>query len=258
MNTNNEKKSIQDSIVSDIKEGKIKMHSKAFFLARTSLLFLSIFIVFLFVVYLASFIIFSLRISGMWFLPSFGLTGFRVLFGSLPWLLILLAAAMVVLLEFFAEHISFIYKTPAVYSLLGIIGLVLFIAVIIGISPLHTRLFRGAREGGLSVIGSFYRGYGAPDSYDVHNGSIAQITQDGFVIETPNGEVLTVLASQPMKQNLEVGDLVIIIGSRSKSTIHALVLRKIDEDRNFFPAPGRMTPHMHVNYFYWQRNIVGC
>src|SRR5205823_1531144 len=97
----------QKNILDKIKEGKIKMKPRAYFIARTVFFALGVIILLLFLIYLASFIVFSLRVSGLVFLPGFGFSGVRILFGSLPWLLIFLAAALIVLLEFFGQQISF-------------------------------------------------------------------------------------------------------------------------------------------------------
>ncbi len=239
MENNNEQHNVKDKILNEIKEGKIKMKSKTYFMVRTVLFTLGITVLLLFLIYVASFIVFSLRISGIWFLPIFGFHGVRILFGSLPWLLILLAAILIIALEVFAERISFVYKRPTVYSLLAIIAIVLIIGLAIGFSPFHTRLFGNAREGGLPFIGQFYRGFGAPRFHNFHNGSVSEITTDGFPITTPNGETLRVIADDAMKAGLKGGDFVIVIGERTENTIRATVLREIDEDTNFFPAHRR-------------------
>ncbi len=237
METNkNNNNTLGNEILDKIKEGKIKMKSRSYFVMRAILFALGVCVLFLFVIYLISFIVFSLRVSGLVFLPGFGFFGLRILLGSLPWLLIILAGVLVIVLEVFAKHVSFVYKRPVVYSLLGIIGIVLITGFIIGFSPFHTSLFHNAREGRLPLIGQLYRGYGAPRFHNFHNGSIIEITSDGFTMETPNGETLSVVTSDVMKKDLSEDDKVLVIGERKGDTIQANVLRKIDEDSNFFSS----------------------
>ncbi len=213
------------------------MKSKAYFIVRTALFTLSVIALLLFLIYLVSFIVFSLRISGVWFLPTFGFFGIRTLLGSLPWLLILLVAALIVLLELFAGRISLVYKKPVVYSLFAIIAIVVTVGLVVGFSPLHAKLFHS----GLPFIGPLYQGYGTADFHNVHNGRISAITANGFTMETPNGNMLTVITNDAMKQGLKEGDYVLVVGAKTDSTIKATILKKIDQDSNFFLPRRRVT-----------------
>jgi len=238
--TTDNKNNIKNNVLNEIKSGEIKMKPRSYFMIRTLLFALGISVLFLFVIYIVSFIVFSLRISGIAFLPLFGFRGIRILFGSLPWLLLLLAVVLIIGLEVFAEHISFIYKRPIVYSLVVIIAIVLIAGFLLGISSFHSNLFYGAQEGHLPFIGSFYRGFGAPQFENIHHGIVSSLTNSGFVIETPNGEMFTVLSSSNGIKNVKDGDSVLVIGERKGNVIQASDVKKITEDLNFFPSHRRM------------------
>ncbi len=236
INQNNSQNSnTEDKILDQIKEGKIKMKPRAYFVAKAVLFVLGIAVILLFLIYLASFIVFSLRVSGMLFLPIFTFLGVRILFGSLPWLLIFLIIFLIILLEVFAKHAPFIYKKSAIYSLVIIIFTVLIIGLVVGFSPFHLRLFNDTRSGRLQLIGAFYNDYGVPKFGKIHNGYISELTNEGLTIETPNQEILSVLVSDKMKEKLNKDDLIFVVGERKNDTVKAIMLKKINENDDFFP-----------------------
>src|SRR3990167_5968497 len=107
---------IPEQITEKIRAGDIKMKSKSYFMVMAVFFSLATVILFVFSIYMFSFIIFYLRISGILFLPQFGSVGIKSLFVSLPWVLISFSVLMILFLEFFAEKFEFIYKRPALYS----------------------------------------------------------------------------------------------------------------------------------------------
>ena len=225
---------IGETITEKIREGKIKMKSKAYFILRTLLLSASIIILLLFLVYLLSFIIFELRISGIWFLSQFGLSGIRMLLSSLPWFLIIISITMIVLLEFFAEKVEFVYKQPALYSLLGIIAVTITASFFIGTSPLHQTLLQAAEEGRLPLVGAFYQKYGALEFEDFHHGMVSEIQEDGFNMVTPRGERVFISVDQKFKDTLKAGNPILIIGKKQGHRIKASQFLKTNEDNRFF------------------------
>ena len=90
-NNNSQKSLITGEVLEKIKSGQVKMRPKAHFVLKTALVALGFILIILFVLYLISFIVFTLRMSGIWFAPGFGLYGIKIFLFSLPWLLILIA-----------------------------------------------------------------------------------------------------------------------------------------------------------------------
>ena len=194
MNNQTEKNNnIEKEVSKKIKSGDIKMKSRAYFILRTVLLAAAIVILFLFIIYLISFIIFSLHASGVWFLPNFGFHSIGILFSSLPWLLIVLSIVLILALEIFAERLAFVYHRPVMYSLIFIIVAVILASVLVGMTSFHSGLFENSRDHNLPIIGQFYRGLGSPRIHNVHNGVVTELTDNGFNIETPNGETFNVI-----------------------------------------------------------------
>jgi len=243
MNNQEQKNSISDNVLDKIKSGDVKMKPKIYFILRMVLLILGVMFLFSFIIYLISFILFSLRASGLLFLPKFGFLGIGILFGSLPWFLIFLAAILIVILEIFTKHFTFIYRRPILYSLLTIIVIVIAVSFLIEKTPFHSSLFLSAREKHLPLIGPFYRNYGAPSLHNVHRGVVSEIIDNSFKIKTPRNETLTVVITSqthlPPEKEIKEGDEVVVLGERNDDTVEALEIHQIEKDFDLFP-PGQI------------------
>ncbi len=239
MNNQLEKNHITEKVLSKIKTEKIKMKPKVYFILRMTLLVFGTIALASFVIYLISFIVFSLRASGILFLPKFGFPGMRILLSSLPWFLILISGVSIILLEIFTQKFRFVYRKPILYSLLVIIIIVFMGSFLIEKTPLHSSLFWKAQEKRLPAIGSIYRDYGVPQIDNVHQGVISEIIEDGFRIETLSGEELNIVVAPEIYSTLEPdikeGDVIVILGEQSSGTIQALDLHKVQKDLNLFP-----------------------
>jgi hypothetical protein len=237
---NEEKPTISDSVISRIKKGQIKMRPRFYFVFKLALLIIGVVLLTLVALFLVSFILFSLRQNGSFFLPNFGFPGIRILFFSLPWLLILGVITLIVTSEIFAKHFSFVYQKPMLYSVVVIVIIVVFGGIALDFTPLHSNLLLNAQNGNLPIAGSFYRQLGAPRIPDVFYGAIFEIATDGFKISTPQAETFDVMVTEKTKffgGNLEEEDSVIILGKRNGQAIEARDVRKIDETRGFIPGP---------------------
>ncbi len=232
-----------DKVLGKLKSGKVKMKPKACFILKTLLIILGIVAIAFFVLYLISFIAFVLRVSGIWFLPGFGFHGIRPFFVSMPWLLILTVALLIVVLEILVRHFAFSYRRPILYSVLAIVAFALLASFIIGKTQFHSGLFLRAQERRLPIAGEFYRGFGMPKFHDVHPGIVSEITDDGFIIETREGQALTVIVVSetrfPFGTGIKESDAVMVLGKEDNGAIQASDIRKISDDFGIFPR-GRM------------------
>lgn len=249
MDNNLDKSSITNKVVEKIKKGQVKMKPKIYFILKSILLMLSLAVSALFALYLLSFIAFVLRSTGVWYLPVFGFQGIAVLLHSLPWILILMALILVAVLEILVRHFSFSYRRPILYSILAIIMLLLLGVLIVNKTQLHPALFRRAQERELPIAGRPYRDFAMPKFHNVHRGVVLEITYNGFLIETSNGEVLTVIVAPetrfPYRTSIEKNETVVILGERDDGSIRAFGIRKINDQLNIsprhpLPMPGRM------------------
>jgi len=226
---NQENNSISDKIISKIKSGEIKMRPKIYFILRVVLLILGVVALGLFAVYFVSFIFFYFRASGILFLPGFGAPGIGAFLGAVPWLLILVSLILVAGLEIFAKHLNFVWRQPIVYSLLAIVAIVILGGFIIGKTPLHPNLLKGAEENRLPIVGQFYRDYGMAPGNNVKYGIVVEKSEKNFKIKTPGGKVFTIsndLQNQFSADGVEVGEVLMIMGKGN--------MRKVNRDPMFF------------------------
>ena len=239
---------LAEKLVEKIKNGSLKMRPKIYFIFRSIIFAVLYLVVFFFLIYLVSFIFFSLMLSGGWFLPAFGPSGFGKMLMSLPWLLVAASIILIIILQIFAEKISFVYRRPASYSLIGIIAIVLLTGSLINQTPLHKQLFQRAQQGGLPIIGPFYRdGNFRPQIPNVYNGVIISVDNNGFSMKTSRGDIFKIIINPNdlhlSKIKFKEGDTLVVIGQRNGNSINAIDLRMTNEDPNLFiplPPPGRV------------------
>ena len=162
-----------------------------------------------------------------------------IFFVSLPWLLLLVAAASIIVLEVFLKRFTFVWRQPIFYSIIGIAALVTIGSFIIMLTDFHHNLFLRSRERNLPVVGSMYRGFGAPDMPQVHYGIVSSTTNSGFVLEIQRGGTVNVLASSGIcclpDDGIEVGDRVLVLGPCvDQKTVQASDVRVVNEPFHIF------------------------
>jgi len=233
-----QQKSIKDTVLGKIKSREVKMRPQYYFVLKTALVILSIFFVALFVLYLVSLIAFILRASGIWFLPGLGFSGMKVFLTSLPWVLILIAVASIVVLEMFAKRFTFVYRRPIFYSIFIIIIFVILGSFIIEKTRFHSDLFWKAKENSLPVAGKLYRDFDVNKFKEVHRGAILEITEDGFYLEKPDGQTLNIVITSDtkllFKKEIEKGNQAVVMGKECNGVIYALVVKKVNDNAKFF------------------------
>jgi len=243
MNNKQEKNHIAEKVLGRIKRGKIKMKSKMHFVFGAVLLMLGVLILILFIPYLVSLIVFSLRVSGVLFLPKFGFPGMRIMISSLPWLLILITTILIVLLEIFTQKFTFIYRKPAIYSLIVIIGIISIGSFLIGKTSLHPNLFWEAQAKSLPAIGAVYRDFGSRRIDNMYHGVIVEMVDSGFKIETLCSDVFTVIINPETSlisdTELQENDTVVVLGQINNNIVQALDIRKVEQDSDLFSQKGR-------------------
>lgn len=226
-----EEKAIHDSIFEAIASGKVKMRSKWYFTLRTTLMIIGSFIIGIFLIYIAGFIIFILRQSGALLAPEIGFTGWYIFFRSLPWLLILLSLVFILVLVVFVHHYSFVYQRPLLYSLLGILIVVTATSYFIAFTPFNSSITSMLDYGNAPLFGVYYGGYGQGEITDVHRGEIVLLASNGFILQGLRGETSTVLFEPGTATNsidtLKPGDLVVVFGDRDPNGfIEAMAVEK--------------------------------
>lgn len=233
---------IAEKILNKLKNGQVKMRPKIYFVLKAGLIILGTLIVALFTLFLISFISFTLRANGILVLPIFGFRGFGAFFSSLPWLLIVAAALLIIILEILFKHFAFAYRRPILYSVLGILIIVVIGTFVIDKTPFHSGLFDRAREGRLPVFGPVYRGFGGMQRpNNAQFGIVTEINNEGFIIKTRDEQILNVIIGEntrlPFGRDIKKDDAIMVLGEKNDSTIRAEGVIKIEIDENLKPFP---------------------
>ncbi|MCX6738324.1 MAG: hypothetical protein NTY11_02830 [Candidatus Parcubacteria bacterium] len=248
MDNNSLKNNIKEQILKRIKDKEVHMTPKVLFLFKTALFILGIILFFCLGALIFSFIMFKMHATGLWHTIGFGPRGIGIFFAGFPWFLLVFILVLVVILEFLAEKFSWVYKKPLVYSILGIIVFVLLVGFIVSLTPMHPQLFRGVTEGNMPIVEPFYRAHIMQSSPNIHIGEISTISDEEIIMKNEKGEVFTIIISPEtiLQRNEEMseGDLIMVVGDESDSSISAFGIRQIEEEReSFFPQfDGRKEP----------------
>jgi len=237
MENNQQKNNIIDKVLAKIKKGDVKMKPKVYFVLKTILTIGGVFIIGAFALFLISFISFHLRASGVGYLPNFGFLGFGAYLRLLPWFLIIASVLLIILLEILAKHFAFVYRRPIFYSLLIIILIALVGGLVIDKTPFHSSLFLQARQGELPFAGPIYRDFGMPELRDVHRGVVSETTEIGFIMETSQGNELTVVINSEtrvmFKAEIKREDTVVVFGKEEGGVINAIGVSTVDDNLKF-------------------------
>jgi hypothetical protein len=228
------KSSIADLVLEKIKTGQAEMRPRWHFVLRTLLFTLGVIILWLALLYLASFIVFVLRETGVLFVPSFGFRGVGVFLFSLPWFLILLVAAFVLVLEILVTRYSFAYRKPLLYSMGGILLLVVLGGAVVSSLGFHQGFSRYAKKGSIPMAGEFYRSFEHRPNDNIFPGTILTLSEDGFRLRDPREEEFDIIVTSdtgfPFGVDFEEGDKVVVFGDRkgTSTVVQAVGIRRMD------------------------------
>ncbi|MGD1003360.1 MAG: hypothetical protein ABR884_02175 [Minisyncoccia bacterium] len=201
-------KNDSDEIINTIKSGETKMHSRAYFMARAALVLLAAVLLFLLILFVATFIVFALQENGGFFATNFGPAGWGAFFASLPWTLLLLSLALVLILWIVLRRYSVVYHQPFLYILLLLIVMVSLSCVFISAGSIHGGIYRYVSRNPIPVISGVYEFETAPAG-GVYRGQVVTLSTSSFVLENILGQTSTVLVT-PV--GIDPGDYVIVFG----------------------------------------------
>lgn len=237
--------SLQDKILEAIKSGEVKPKSKWYFYGQSALLAMGLILIGLLLLFVGSLIIFSLKQNGTWHAAGFGFYGLKIFVLSLPWLLIIAVATLLVLLERLLKHYKFSYQQPMLYSFVGVGLLFVLGTIFVSRIHIHEELFDQTRENKLMFGKGVYRYYGIPAKGSITRGIVLEKNTDGCKIGTFSDEILQVLITPktrlPYEYDFVNGDEIMVLGPRDDQTIRAVGIVKLGSGMpHIFITP---TPH---------------
>ena len=235
MNTNDHRNPIEE-VMRAIRSGDVKMKPRWHFVLSGTLAALGCIILFLTLLYVASFAIFGMRQSGALFVPVFGMRGIFVFFHALPGILITLLVAFVVVLEILVRRYRFGYRAPLLVSVVVILMVVLAGGAALERTRFHAALARQARLHQLpSPFGDMYAP--PPHPPEVYRGSIVSLTKDGFIMFDENDDGTTTVhidgaTRLPFGSGFTTGEEVVVFGDESvegSNDVRAFGIKSFDE-----------------------------
>ncbi len=233
MNEELNKKAAGNDILENIKAGKIQMQPRWHFVLKIALLSFGAIVVLSALLYVASFMIFTMRQTGIFFTPFFGIRGWQAFFMHLPWMLVFFVFIFIAILEILARRYSFVYRRPLVYSLLGIALIAAAGGIIIANTPFHNGLSGCAEADKLPFAGPAYRDYNRQKLRDIHRGKIMEMKIDGFKLRNRRDENLQIIITRktrfPFGADFLEGDSVVVFGDRNNDMVRAFGVQKIEE-----------------------------
>jgi len=259
MQQDNDKNSVRAQVLDQIKDGSVKMRSRAYFVLRTVLYILGAVLVLLLAIFLESFILFSVQRTGAWFMPGFGFSGWGIFLTSFPWVLLLLVLLFVFILEALVAHFHFSYSKPVVYTILSLVGIVVAAGFFLRASSLHNFLLDKSYEGNLPLAGPMYQHYAAEGDERILIGELQAVTENEVTIRTVEGEILQVRIDEQTRMGRGVeyleGTVVAIIVDYDNEQMTALGIRPVNRQfdsfspRNLHRGPGMMHLFTPLNNF---------
>lgn len=235
-------KETKDPVMEKIEQGEVSMKPRLYFVLRGLLLVLGTVVAFGALLYVTSFIVFVLRANGVLGLPAFGLGGIGILFSSLPWMLIILAIVLFIVVELLGRHYTFVYRQPVIYSLLALVVVISAMSFVIDRVDAHPRVSQFLEE--RRIPGKeLYQTFGAPNLKNSVAGVVSAIVSDGLILQDRRGNEWFVATSSetrfPRDTTFAEGDTVLVLGEKNnqEQTIEAAGMRTIKPQRAQPPRP---------------------
>lgn len=224
------------SVLQKIKEGEVQMKSKSFFVFQMIGIITLLILVLVTSVFLISYIIFSLKASGQFFLIGFGAKGFEIFLLTFPWRLLFLEILFLIVLDALVSRFAFVYKRPLVYIFFGSACLIIAGGFALSITPLHSFLLQRQHQRGLPVMGGFYNHVERPHREEgSFRGTVSDVKMHSFVLhpEQDSDEFippLTVYVPQnvDLSMYLKDSDIVFVAGRAEDGVIDAFGIKKLN------------------------------
>lgn len=211
-------------VMDAIRSGSVHMKSRQRFALEALALVLGTVFTALALIYLISFIVFSLRAVGVLYVPFFRMAGIMAVLEAMPWVLVLFAFALLVAVELLVRRYAFAYRRPVLVTILIILSLGIIGGAAAERTRFHDRLFRDARLERLPFGGGFYRSFGERPVPDLHRGQVHEPGPDGFTLRSPVEGDLRVLLTPRTRLApgvLREGYFVIVGGPRTGDRVEA-------------------------------------
>lgn len=177
-------KDVKKEITSQIKEGKLKMKPKWYFWFGSALLFQGTLAVVLIGTYVSNLCFYSLRVHGPFGYLFLGKQGLEPFIATFPWKMLLIAGLSLLIGFKLLQKYEFSYTRHSVQILFVLMFTILFAGLLTDLAGFNEkyRLHRYMNP----IFSERYMGH------DWIMGEVRQRTDDGFVLQTPRGDLIRI------------------------------------------------------------------
>lgn len=220
----------EHEVITTIKSGKAKMRSRTYFVARAVFVALGAIILFILIFLAVTFIVFALHENGGLFAARFGAPGWGIFFASLPWTMLLLSLALILILWLLLRRYSVVYYQPVAYVFLSLAVLVALGSLFFSADAIHGSIYRYVSQNQIPFVSGLYQFETTP-ARGVYRGEVVALATSTLVIEGGLGQTSTVILAPTGYAELamlELGDFVLVFGHAiNTSTIQASGVERI-------------------------------
>jgi|GEM_PF-2443790 hypothetical protein len=205
---------MKDKVIDAIKSGGVKMHSRPYFIVRAVFVVLGAMLLFFLILFVATFMVFALQENGGLYAAGFGPSGWVVFLTSLPWSLLLLSIALILILWILLRRYSIIYHQPFLYVLLILIVVISLACFFLSAGLIHGGIYRYVSRNPIPVVTGVYEFETSPMN-GVYRGEAIMIATSSFILENALGQTSTVLLVPGAASELggiSPGNYVIVFG----------------------------------------------
>jgi len=221
-----------DKVINLIKNAGTKMRPRRYFVARAMFVILGAVLLFCLILFFVTFIIFALQENGGLFATNFGPVEWGVFLESLPWSLLLLSLALILIMWILLRRYAIVYHQPFLYTLLILVIVISLACFFLSASSIHGGIFRYASRNQFPMVEGVYEFETTPMN-GMYRGQVTLLATSSFIIKNPFGQTSTVFlipaASSELGQ-IDPGDYVIVFGRNvATATIDAAGVETIED-----------------------------
>lgn len=233
---NEDDKTVSQAVMDKIESGHVVMRPKSYFVARLSLLIISAALSLLAAIFIISFVIFSVEVSGAVIFLKFGWHGFRLFVLIFPILFIILSLLFILVLAFILKQFRFAYRHSILFGAFAVLSLVVVGTLALRQAKLHDYFYSIALTDRLPVLGKFYTDaddFLQPEG--AYYGTLVKVGTNDLALATDDGTITVSISKQtnyPFGNDLKVGDKVIIVASQKNGVLTAEGVGKLENGRH--------------------------
>lgn len=210
---------ISRSVMSQINQERIEMHSKSYFIIRKLLLYFGLILFLGTCIYLTSLVIFKINLYNPSGFLMFGSMGFRAFFLALPLIIMIFSVLSFIVTIVMLNNFGFVYKRGLFTNVLGLFVFIYVSGLTLDNTGLNSYL-RSTKKLPLLYHGQFVTEYGVMGKVIKVNNVDKRI-----LIMTKNGDKITVEWNEktkyPKRSSFNVNDYIQAIGYLNRAIFQA-------------------------------------